>query len=449
MHDMKFIAIMLIVGTALAVAGVFENAQPSVFRVVLDPGHGGIGSTDLERFGDRFDLLSGKYLSPFAEGASHKGLWEHELVYEIAVKAKAILDNCAPGGDFAKFRQILARYTDAEPKKILIETSLSRSDSKNRGEILARNDPNADYRLYDYPGEGGTITPARISRINAKKPHLVVCLHMTRDYSSIYRGLNPVIVAPHSILHEGLLYLQGKTKSKDFFYKSSYTDWFQESNQKNSFHWFLSDVSSYFTGYPLDKNGKTDLKSFKGYRYNMVRWAYRDASGWEEKARSHPPDSQYANDIARFMPEGKFWQREKSVFESYRREGGEEGFGGDNMYATSEIIRYILFSLHLKGEDHPHQRITRPYISTWSVPLLVNAVTAFVELGSLANQRHRYLFTHKQDEIAEGIAVGVYSLLAGITVKKNPYEYAPKGKRLELERYRTIGGTSYFDQVME
>ncbi len=449
MHHMKFIATIFIVGTALAVGGLFENTQPRVYRVVLDPGHGGIGSTDIERFGDRFDLLSKRYLSPFAEGASHKGLWEHALVYEIAAKAKAILDYCASGNDFSKFRTILRRYTDEEPKQILIETSLSRGDSKNREEILARKDPNAEYRLYDYPGENGAILPARISRINAKKPHLVVCLHMTRDYSHTYRGLNPVIVAPHSLLHEGLLYLQGKIINKDFFYKSPYADWFQESNKKNSFYWFLSDVASYFTGYPLDKHGKLDLKSFKGYRYNMVQWLYRDAPGWEEKARTHPPDSRYASDIIRFMPEGKFWQREKSIFESYRRDGGEEGFGGDNMYATSEIIRYILFSLHLKGEDHPHQKITRPYISTWSVPLLVNAVTAFVELGSLSNQRHRYLFTQKQDEIAEGIAVGVYSLLTGITLRKNSYHYAPKGKRIVFERYRTIGGTSYFDQPAE
>ncbi len=449
MRDMKFIITMFIVGTALAIGGVLEHARPQVFRVVLDPGHGGIGSTDIESFGDRFDLLSKRYLSPFAEGASHKGLWEHVLVYEIAVKAKALLDHCAPGGDFSKFRHILARYSDEEPKQILIETSLSRGDSKNREEILKRKDPNAEYRLYDFPGENGTILPARISRINAKKPHLVVCLHMTRDYSSTYRGLNPVIVAPHSILYNGLLYLQGEIQSKDFFYKSHYTDWFQESNSKTSFHWFLNDVASYFTGYPLDKQGKIDLRSFKGYRYNMVHWAYRDARGWEEKARSHPPESKYANDITRFIPEGKFWEREKSIFESYRRDEGLEGFGGDNMYATSEIIRYILLSLHLRGEDHLHQKITRPYISTWSLPLLVNAITAFIELGSLANQRHRYLFTQKQDEIAEGIAVGVYSLLAGIAVKNNSYNYTPKGKRLELERYRTIGGSSYFDEVAE
>lgn len=449
MRDMKFIAMMLIVGTALAVAGVFENAQPHIFRVVLDPGHGGIGSSDIEGFGDRYDLLSKRYLSPFAEGASYKGLWEHVLVYEIAAKAKAILDNCAPGGDFSKFQNILIRYTDEEPKQIIIETSLSRSDSKNREEIFKRKDPNAEYRLYDFPGNDGSILPARISRINAKKPHLVVCLHMTRDYSITYRGLNPVIVAPHAILHEGLLFLQGKIENKDFFYKSPYTDWFHESNNKNSFNWFLSDVASYFTGYPLDKNGKLDLTSFKGYRYNMVRWAYRDPPGWEEKARMHPLNSRYASNIDRFIPEGKFWQREKSIFEIYRRDGGEEGYGGDNMYATSEIIRYILLSLHMKGEDHPHQKITRPYISTWSVPLLVNAVTAFVELGSLANQRHRYIFTHKQDEIAEGIAVGVYSLLAGITLKKDSFPYIPKGKRIKLERYRLPGGTSYFDQAVD
>lgn len=449
MHDMKSILFLTIASTLMVIGTFFSSQNEKCFRVVLDPGHGGIGSTNIELHGDRYDRISKKYLSPFAEGASHNGLWEHELVYEIAIKTKHILDNCAPGSDFSKFRSILLRYTDKEPIRIYIETHISRGPSENREEILKREDPNAEFRLYDYPSKAGTIQQGRISRINSQKPHLVVSLHMTKEYSIDYRGLSPVIAAPHSILYEGLLYLQQKITQKDFFFKSPYAEWFSESAQKNQFHWFLSDVSSYFTGYPLTKDGKIDINNFKGYRYNMVTWTYSDPLGWEDVARTHPKGTQYASSFADFVVTGKFWDREKSIYERYRRENGEEGFGGDNMYASVEIIRYILYSLHLHGEDHPHQKLTKPYISTWSVPLLVNAVAAFIELGSVANNRHRYLFTQKQNEIAEGIAVGIYSLLGGISLKKNSFPYLPKGKRIEFEKYTLPNGKSYFEQSVQ
>ncbi len=449
MSEMKFIASIIIVSLALALPGLIERAQPPVFRVVLDPGHGGRAPGGKKKHGDRFDAISGDYLSYFAEGAAHKGLWEHILVYDIAQKTKSLLDLCSPSGDFSAFSKILARYTDETPERVFIDTTIIRGDSSDREEIAKRSDPNSEFRLYDYPDSGGNIRPGRISRINALKPHLVISLHMTRDYSKYYRGMNPVIVAPYSLLNKGLLHLQGKQKVASFFSNSKYTDWFQESNRRNIFKWFLNDSAFYFTGFPLTKNDSLDHKKFRGYRYNMVEWAYKDEKGWENTARTHPDKTPYSGNISTFVQAGKFWEREKSIYEAHRRDGGEEGFGGDNLYATTELMRYILHSLHLKKQNHPHQRITSPYISTWSVPLLVNAVAAFIELGSLANNRHRYLFTQKQDEIAEGLAVGIYSLFTGLKLKNQNNILPPKGKPLNLDKYTLPDGRSYFDAVVK
>ncbi len=446
---MKFIASMILISLAMATPGLIERAQPPVYRVVLDPGHGGKASGNIKVHGDRFDALSGKHLTPFAEGAAHRGLWEHILVYEIAIKTKALLDSCAPSGDFSAFEKILTRYADEIPPRVFIETTVIRGDSRNRSAIAKRPDPNSEFRLYDFPDSTGAIRPGRISRINAIKPHLVVSLHMTSDRSVHYRGMNPIIVAPYSLLNNGLLYLQDKKKGASFFTNSKYTAWFQESNQRSVFNWFLSGSAFYFTSFPLTKKGSMDHKKFRGYRYNMVHWAYKDDDGWEKTAHRHPDNTHYSRNISTYVPEGKFWEREKSVYEAYRRDGGEEGFGGDNLYATTEIMRYILHSLHLDKQDHPHQRITSPYISSWSVPLLVNAITAFIELGSLANERHRYLFTSKQDEIAEGIAVGIYSLFSGMKLKKKNHKWMPKGKPLDLDKYILPDGKSYFDAVVK
>jgi hypothetical protein len=259
--------------------------------------------------------------------------------------------------------------------------------------------------------------------------------------------MSPVIVAPYSLLYNGFLYLKGLEDSKDFFYKSRYSDWFEESGQRIGFDWFLNDVSLYFTGYPIDKNRKFKQDDFKGYRYNMVTWAYNDDPGWEEAARRHPGGTKYARTYRDAIAHGKFWDREASPYEAYRRDGGEEGYGGDNHYASCEIIRYIMMSLYQDNYPYPHPQPAKPYISIWTLALHLNAVTAFFELGYLRRPADRYILLRKQDEIAEGIAAGIYSLLAGMKPKNGVLRYPPKGKRIDLEKYRVSHERSYFDEV--
>ena len=429
---------------------IHHSTAAPVYRVVLDPGHGGVCIPNKQKHGDRYDVLSGKYLSEFAMGAAHKGLWEHILVYQIAAKTKKILDLCAPDAnenDFEKFNQILKRYSSKPAKRVHIVAHLSRGNSADIDAIKKRKDPNAGFRLYDYPDSNGTMQPGRISKINALKPHLVVSLHMTRTYSKHYQGMSAVIIAPHSFMHNGLLHLLGK-KNSSFFRNSNYTDWFQESNTRSSWEWFLNDSVFYFTSFPMTRKREMK-KTFRGYRYNMIQWAYRDKKGWEKTAAKHPAGTQYANSFRTFVPEGKFWEREKTMYERYRRQDGPEGFGGDNNYAAAEIIRFMLYSLNIHGEHHPHQKLTRPFISTWSIPMHINAVSAYIELGSLSNTRHRHLFTKKQNELAEGIAVGIYSLFTGIEPSTKKFRYTPKGKEIDYSRYMISNEKSYFDLVTE
>lgn len=448
MHTIKLMFMApLFLASLLVPTTVTKNELPE-FRVVLDPGHGGVSLRNRKNNGDRFDIISGKYMMPFAEGASYGKLHEHVLVYQIAEKTKKILDMCAADGDFDKFAEIVKKYSDDPPVRINIAASLSRGSSLDREEIKNRNDANAEFRLYDF-FNGGERKPGRISRINGKKPHLVVSLHMTNNNSGVYRGMNPVIIPPYSLMFEGLRYLKGERSGSSFIRKTPYRHWFQESDSRSSFEWFLNDVAFYFISYPITRQKDVRHELFKGYRYNMISWSYRDEDGWEDKARSHPPHTRFDDSYRTFVPEGKFWQRERSQYEEYRRSGGIEGFGGDNYYATMEIMRYILLSLHLRGLDHPSQRISRPYISTWSVPLHVNAIAAFIELASLNEERHRMLYTQKQDLVAEGIAVGIYSLLAGTKPRKTGFAYTPRGKPLNLDRYRASDNRTYFDNVVE
>lgn len=429
-------------------ASLYTDEFP-VFRVVIDPGHGGRMLEDRSRHGDRYDPISRTYLQEFKEGASYGSLEEHALVYAIAEKTQNRLALCSTGGDFEKFHALLRRFTDDEPDRIAIDCSMSRSDSRNRVEIEKREDPNAEYRVFDYPNARGKMQPGRISVINAKQPHLVVSLHAALSGPAYYRGMNPVITAPYSLLYRGLLYLKKAEPSRDFFTKSRYRDWFEESNSRSCFEWFLNDTALYFIAHPLSKRREVSVDDFKGYRYNMISWNYRDGNGWESIAASHPLHTPYSSTPEGFVPMGRYWEREQSKFEVYRREGGYEGFGGDNHYASAEIIRYILWSLRLSNQDHPDQRLGRPYISVWHVPLHVNAVNAFIELGYLNRPWFRHILTSRQDEIADGIAAGIYSLLAGVNPGEKTSRFRPRGKKIDFKKYSVTNARSYFDEAVD
>lgn len=417
------------------------------FRVVLDPGHGGISLPDRSLHGDRYDSISGAYLQPFKEGASWGAIEEHAVVYEIAKKAAELLALCGEGGDYQRFGRILEYYSVKAPRRIVIDVSLSRGDSRIKKEILSREDPNGEFRLFDYPGPGGRMLPGRISRINATRPHLVVSLHVARSGSPYFRGMNPVIVPPFGFMYNGLRVLRGELSGKGFFLSSPYADWFDESNDRSGYEWFLNDSMLYFSGFPLDARRGVDAAGFKGYRYNMVRWRYRDDHGWEDVARRHPDFTPYAASPKTINLTGRYWDRERSIYEQYRRDAGEEGFGGDNHYASAEIIRYILMALRRHGVNHPDQRLSKPYVSVWHMPLYLNAVTAFMELGYFNRPHFRYILTSRQDEIAEGIAVGVYSLFAGMDVRDDAGARPPRGKRIDLDKYRDSNKGCYFDQA--
>jgi len=419
-----------------------------LYRVAIDPGHGGLCLDSQSLHGDRYNTLSNTYLDVFKEGASFRKLEERVIVYQIAEKVKKYLDMCAPGGDYSTFAQILKKYTDNVPERIYIKSIMSRGPNLTEEQARVQADPNGPYRLFDYPSVNG-MEKGRISRINAFRPHLAVSIHLASRAPREYLGMNAIITPPYSFLHKGLLYLRGQEHNTDFFYSRPYRDWFCEDLQRGPFSWFLNDVSLYFTGYPLDKRRNIKTDEFKGYRFNMVQWIYHDSTGWENQARNHVSNTRYSSDYRDVFLNGPFWDRERSIYESFRRSGGEEGYGGDNCYASNELIRYMLLSLYKSGFSHRELVLGKSYVSTWIVPLHVNAINAFFELGYLYRARDRYMLTEKQEELAEGLAVGIYSLFAGLDLSETDFKDRPKGKSIDLEKYRITQDKSYFDIVVE
>lgn len=425
--------------------------DPPMYRVVIDPGHGGINVRPSEKYGDKYDLISGKFLDVFKEGAAYRNVEENIIMFQIGAKVRNLLALTETEEGFCEFRKIVAKHVNGEIPRIIIHTKLSRIDSKPRRDLEKLADPNADYRLFDFPSSDGKILPGRISTINAFKPHLVVSLHCAKSTSRGNIGMNAVICPPYSLFEKGMSYLKGEHRDRNFFLKSGYSNWFEESSRpkRSLFQWFLSDTSVYYLSYHLDRKNRVETGRFTGYRYNMVSWKYADQKEWEDEARKHETGSQYASSLSGFNPVGPFWDRERSKYEEYRRGGGPEGYGGDNAYASMEIIRFALASINRAGYRHRDLRVADPYISIWSVPLFVNAVSAYIELGYIRMPSYRHVLTKMQDPVAEGIAVGVYSLLAGTKTKPMPGKNTPRGKSIDLDKYRIDDNETYFDSVVQ
>ena len=113
---------------------IVENEFP-LFRVVIDPGHGGVFLENKKKHGDKYDLITAEYLDNFAEGAIYKGIYEKDIVYSIAMKTIHLLDYCSKEGDFEQFKKILRKYTDSNIRKIYIETLISREASLSEDKI--------------------------------------------------------------------------------------------------------------------------------------------------------------------------------------------------------------------------------------------------------------------------------------------------------------------------
>ena len=427
---------------------IAENEFP-LFKVVIDPGHGGIFIKDKKKHGDRFDIISGEYLDYFADGASYRNIHEHKIVYSIAMKVNDLLSHCSKKGDFEKFKKIIMKYTNSSIKRIYIETILSREESIHNDNVKDIADPNANYRLYDFPNHKGKMRKGRISKINEYKPHLVVSLHLAKSAPPDYKGMNGVIVPPYNVFKKGLSMLQSGETSKNINDNNILNSWFKEFKKTPSKFVFFKDVSYYFTSYGMKKNYSIDADDFKGYKYNMVAWRYSDPPKWNILAEKHPVNSKYSSDYKTFKEEGNFWEREQSVYEEYRRGTSFKDFGGDNYFATYEIIKYTLLSLNKAGISRKDKIPGKPYISNWSMPLLINAISAYIELGYLDRKWDRDILLNKQDKIAEGVAVGIYSLLAGIEKIDGNYKNKPTGKFIDLKKYNITKDKSYFDIVTE
>lgn len=443
MHFAKTIFILLFLPLAAS--------QTAAYRVVLDPGHGGRDMIPHTLYGDKYDRRLGVYLDKFREGARHKGVWEFEVMHDIAAKAKALLDLTQTAEGKEKFRKILAKYGKAPASPESIEAFISRPAGYTENYFDNRDDVNAPFRLYDYPDQKtGAIQPGTISRINAVEPELVITLHLTHTESPSVGAMATVITPGYKTYELAQRYAKnsgGRGSIRDRLARSAWSHWFISDDRYKPFPSFMADAFIYYIGFWCKPDGiSTDYKKFRGYRHNLVQWSYADSDQIVESLYGQKGE-RYATTLSAFEPKGPFWEREKAEPEDWRREGGPEGFGGDNHYAGMEVLRFTRKAFVVNGFDTPATapKILKPYISTWAVPTYVNAIAAFVELAHTTSKRDHLRMAKYRHVYAEAVAVSAYSLLYGLDMKAS--SGFPKGEAVDLGRYQNLAGGNYFKRV--
>jgi len=424
-------------------------AEP--FIVVIDPGHGGKHLAPNSVYGDKYDPETGKYLDAYRPGASYQGLEENIETYEIAKIIQNLLNSLNSETGRKKFQKILKKYNYKEKKdQTDIAVFLSRKSGYRDFYSEEKRDINGSYRLYDYPDiNSGQIQPGTISRINALKPHLVVSIHLTTGQTEKYGALSSVITPGYDTYKIALEYLKAnpveQNKIKEDFNNSFYADWFNNGGERTLFEWFLCDAWIYFSGYWSQKDGFTaDTDKYRGLRQNYVSWIYSD------KIRPDMSPLKNSGQLDENLLNSIFWAREKSEPEKWRRENGIEGYGGDNLYASNEILRYVRLGLEKNGVFTYKKlpELKKPYLSTWTIPTYINAISAYIELAYL-NNKYDYLRMKNYKYVqAEAIAVGIYSLVNGIPqVSTNKEKNFPLGNPIDFSKYENFNGSNYFKLV--
>ncbi|UPY78823.1 N-acetylmuramoyl-L-alanine amidase [Leptospira weilii] len=433
-----------------------KTARPlsplKIFKVVIDPGHGGLDLKPKEDHGDKYDPISGKYLELYKAGASFKERKERTIVLELAKELKEVLDLTKTEEGFKTFRSYMKSFTNDNIPWIQIDSVMTHNENAEEREFSSSEDPNAPYRLFDYPDKKTKkIQQGRISFINTEKPNLVVSLHLNPSYKEHPGGMAAVLTPSYRTFYILKGIGEGRFE-KEKFERSPWSEWMIFKSGWSKLENAVADAWIYFHGYWPNQNGKkTDLSAFEGYRQNMIHWKYKDIPGWEELAKLGGKGP-YSKSHKNFVAEGKFWEREKSQPELWRREDGREGFGGDNHYASAELMRFVQYGLRKRkteGKFPEPGPINKPYLSTYALPTFINAISAYLEIGYIDKEKDMILMTKRKKDVAISLAAGIYSLVHGIKIKKQNYPYIPVGKKINWKRYETRKEGNYFQIVGE
>ncbi|MBU42459.1 MAG: N-acetylmuramoyl-L-alanine amidase [Spirochaetaceae bacterium] len=430
------------------------------YTVIVDPGHGGAPTPGYD---DKWDPVTKKYLSPYLYGMRYGKYEEHMVMLDLARRVHHYLQLTETDKGWEEFRKILTQFSDQkEFTRVRFRSVMSREEGwQKKGLGADHPDVNVPFRLYDFPNRKNPkeLMPGRLTYMNSEKPYLVVSLHMNPAGPGNDGGMAAVL-APGYSTFDKIRRIHLNEGSREEFDALPWSDyWLINQPGWNRMEIAIADTWVYFHGFWVKKNMKEPwLEKNRGLRHNMIQWIYRDPDDWVEKARKGGPGP-YSMKYSEFRAEGPFWEREKEAPEHWRREAKVPGtsinYGGDNHYASDELMRFVQYGSRKLDRKLGEQgkkaipEIVDPFVSTYSLPTLVNAVVAYLEIGHLDVKKDRLFILNNKDVIAKSLAVGVYSLFAGLELKPYDGPFRPASKPLDFKKYEEYEKGNYFEIVTE
>lgn len=429
------------------------SRETRTYTIVIDPGHGGAPSI---RKVDKWDRVTNRFLSRYLYGGIYKNHHEHNLVLPLAKSVVHYLELTNSKKGWIEFQKILSVFSNAKKfKHLRFNTHITRNHSYNHFHFAKKDPRNHEpYLLYDYPDNlhSGRMKPGRISRINQWQPHLVVALHTTPAAPGKPGGMGAVL-APGFRTFNLIRQISLKKRALSQFNKSLWADkWLVTDPGWTRFDAAKSDAWVYFHGFKTKKSRHLEIweQKNRGIRYNMVQWRYADPPGWEKLARLNQ-SGPYSKKHCKFIANGRFWDREKGQPEAWRREIGYLKFGGDNHFATDQLMRFVQFGVRLQVEQLRTKNaigpIVNPWVSTFSLPTFTNAIVAYLEIAHTNRWKDRRLIVQYKEQTAKSLAAGIYALFESLDLKKNSAPYQPDSRIIDFNKYENWKYGNYFKIV--
>lgn len=459
------VAVLLLPTLLVAAPGeVADEPAPPEVRIYLDPGHGGRPENASRRGGAHWDPLKGRFLNVYRYGAEWRAkkaeggqvVSEQAQALELAKLVRERLEWTHSAEGWKRFEALLSDYGAVLPPypRLRFRVAMAREDDyrthPDAKDPVKRKTVNKYFRIFDCPDQyphkpGGPMRKGRLSHSAAFSPHLQVSLHIDGSDDPRQRGMSALFVPSPEAFETGRQIILGKGKPEQIPRRLRRW-WSYRGHARSKLGWLLNDVWTFFTGHGADSSSrKVRTASYIGQRWQHLDWAYAEPV---EKAPVQSLEGPF---------DAPFFQRERSPYEAYRRAGGLEGLGGDNLYAGQELLRFIRYAWwkeYAGGRKAWKEGLTPrkylPYLqhptgADWAMPLFSNAVSPFLELGQLLNRYDRFLLTERLPAAADGMAVGIYSLFAGMQVPEVEGVESPRGIPIDWGRYRYPGGGSYFE----
>ncbi len=415
-NSVKFLIIIFSIVFVIYTIGflIRFNFRTPYYMVFIVPNHGGKSAAATQTDGDWYNPVIKKYTMPYREGLYYNNISEFGRLLKLGFRITKLLEKTKHNSEWHEFENLLIENGVTNSyRKIILDPELIKIQSyKAYGK---KSDVNKYFRIMDFPSHGlfGGTEKGIISEINKFKSEFILTVDM--NYGNTTNREIFAVISP-SYNFYNYIRKQLINNSFDFSKYSNIVNNYFGKDYNTKITNIINDTYLYFTGYLPDKSlTKPDLKKFIGLGYNMVTWDWNDGSSWYKEYKNKKEYPWYNFLLEKFIPGGNFWDKEKSIYEKWKREKSE--FKEGDLYHAADNILNVIKS-KFKSENII---VGKPKYKFDAFTLYTTALVINLNLGSIYD-KNNILFKDKNiTKLANAVGIGLYSICAGYKLKNKYY----------------------------